>query len=191
MAPNDNMMGYLRRLAEANDISELPTYSVYYPGYTAYATPTDLISLSGAAGKLVIPFAFGLLINTTAAGRIDIDFIRRSTLNTGGTPTARTAFKLDSSEADPAAVFNSYGAAPSLGTANGTLVTAVVTSTVLTSPPGVYPFTSLFGSNVRPSTVRPLVLRENEMLVANFRGAALPGGFTATVYGMWVEIDAD
>jgi hypothetical protein len=121
--------------------------------------------------------------------------IKRSTANTLGTGAATgTPVPVDSGQAAASATLDIYTAAPTLGTAVGTLMTdhAQVSAPTnagvvigLVSPSTAIPQNPVMAGDLR----RGIVLRGiNEALYLNYGGAALTAGFTA-LYGFeWIEI---
>lgn len=170
-----------------------PTYKAVQTGYTAYATPTDLFCISGSATKLVIPTVVSIYSQSTAATLETWTWIKRSTLNTGGTSSALTANPYDSTSAAATATVTSWTAAPgALGTSAGTMFVNGVATTALTGAPAIASFyisPNLIGGVTGFNT--PIVLRnQNESLCMNFGGAALPSGFTSTIDVQWIEFTA-
>lgn len=167
------------------------TYAVADTGYTAYATPTDLITISGSATKTIVVLNFQIGAHSNAAALQTFYFLRRSTANTGGTSTNPTAVKYDSSQGAATAVVNVYTAAPTLGTTAGTLRINEISSTTATTAAGM---TTLAGTSTNNNIVgmvdfrRPIILRgAAESLCLNYAGAALTAGFSAYYFIEWVE----
>lgn len=172
--------------------SRAATYRVFSPGYAAYATPTDIFGIIGSATKLVIPVGMIVLARSTTGTLLPMDFVRRSTLNAEGTPTALTKLKDDTTDPTPTASVVSYGAAPSaLGTSLGVYSTHELATTALTAAPAAFTFASTIGIPGAINFQKPVILRGvNDGLYVNLRGAALPAGFAAYLVVQWIEIDA-
>lgn len=170
-----------------------PTYAAAGANYTAYATPTDTIAISGSASKTVLVSQFQLQLSATAPTQIPLlSFIKRSTVNTGGTPTAQTAIPYDSSNAPASASVTLYGSAPSLGNTVGTLYPVATSFGASTGTPVL---TGLAPANIRdiPRSIidirQPIVLRgTNEMLCLNFNAMAWPTLGMVTWLVEWEEI---
>lgn len=94
-------------------------YSVV--GATPAATPTDIITLTGSASKLIRVRKIILGGLATAAGSLIISLIRRSTAASGGTSTAPTPLKMRNGDVAATATVALYTANPTVGTAVGTL----------------------------------------------------------------------
>lgn len=162
------------------------TYRASGVGYAAYATPTDMIALTGSATKTVAIVNFGLQIQSTAAALQTLYFIKRSAANTGGTASNPTAFALDSTNAAATAVVNLYSAAPAgLGAAVGTVLPLQFSSSTLTTAGAQ---TSLGTATSLIDLRQAVILRGvAESLVLNYNGAALTAGFAATWFFEWIE----
>lgn len=171
--------------------SQLSSYRYTANGYTAYTTPTDLFCLSGSASKTVYVTMFGQAGNATAATLETTYFIKRSAANTGGTSTTPTPVSIDSTNAAATAVMTVYTAAPSLGTAVGTLAIVTFNFAALTAPgtfSNIYTFATTEGLNTYQ---QPITLRgTSESLCANFNGAAWPLGGTDLITVEWTEATA-
>lgn len=168
----------------------LPTYSAIISPYTAYATPTDMYCLIGSASKTIVPVFFGMFAVATAASLISVDWVKRSTLNTAGTPTNATNSSFDTNNAASTAVLRSYGAAPgALGTSQGILNTQTALISAATGNPTSVQMYGLIGGIISSDCYQtPVILRgATECLCCNFRGAALPAGFSATLLAQWIE----
>lgn len=173
-----------------NQYARSPTYSVGVPGYAAYATPTDLMGICGSSTKTIAIFQFFIGIRSTAAASAEVDFVRRSAVDTGGTPSTLTGGRMDSNDPLQTASLTSFGAAPSLGTLNEVVYKNQVSSTVLTGAGGNASLINMStgGSSALPDTGKPLTLHGvNDCVYANFAGAALPSGFVASINLRWSE----
>jgi len=172
----------------------LHTYRAAGTGYAGYATPTDMLTIRGAANKLVLVTAFLMQIQSTAAALQTLYFIRRSTLNTGGTSTQPSAVKFDSASPAAAAQVDLYSVIPdALGDSAGTLGIGLVASTTIANAPStnnVHTASALLLPGNVGDLRRPITLRENECLCINYNGAALTAGFAATWLVEWAETDA-
>lgn len=166
------------------------TYRYFGSSYAAYATPTDLFCIAGAAGKVITVTNFGIKQSQTTAAVQTYIFIRRSTLDTSGASTNPTGTAMDAGDSAHSATLTLYTAAPTLGAAVGNVGYAAAAATVLTGTPQNYDLNFVAGLPV-PSAVtygRPVTLRSaTDQLCANFAGAALPGGYTAWPYAEWTE----
>jgi hypothetical protein len=170
------------------------TYSAAFSSYAAYATPTDLMTLTGSATKTVAVTGFAIGIQSTASALQTLDLIRRSAASTGGTATTLTPVLYDSEQAAATAVAKIWTAAPSLGASAGTLKTIVAASSTLTIGP------TMLGLNFTNNTLqspqisgdfrRPVILRgAAESINLNYKGAALTAGFAACGFIEWIEFD--
>lgn len=166
----------------------LPTYYSSGAGYTAYATPTDMLTLSGSDTKVIRIYNMRMQVHTTAAALQSIQVIKRSTANSGGTSSTPSIFPVDSGLPAATGVVRLYTAAPAgLGTAVGTGYNFVLSATP-TSVPGLVQSGSPFPIHFADSFPTPIILRgSNESLCLNYAGAALTAGFTAWWDVLWTE----
>lgn len=179
--------------AQAQQLPSRPTYyaATLPNAYTAYATPTDLSCIYGSASKTTIIMRFGMSMHSTANAAQVIDFVKRSTVDTGGTPTSLTPTALDTYSPSPGASMTTYAAAPTTGTSIGIARTVEQASTTAGTTPGI---ASICGATYLPCGVTtisfetPIILHSTtEGLCMNYRGAALTAGFTATIFAEWIE----
>lgn len=171
------------------------TYRATGTGYAAYATPTDMLTISGSASKTVIITALNIAPSATAATVGTFYWIKRSAANTGGTAAAQTAVPFDSADAPASAVVNLYSVIPSgLGAAVGNVGIAVASINAATGVPAAYGYIGSTANGVPASPTmvidlrKPITLRAGEFLALNYNGAALPAGFTSTWSVEWAEV---
>lgn len=166
-----------------------PTYFATGTGYTAYATPTDLFTISGASNKIVKIVLMRLLVQTTSGALQTVHWIKRGTANTGGTATQPTGFAMDSVDPAHSATINLYTAAPTTGDVVGRNYNSVLT-TATTAVPGIFTGVNLLTTQ-STTFAKTITLRgANESFCCNWNGAALPAGFTATWEVQWTESPA-
>jgi hypothetical protein len=168
--------------------------------FTPVATPTDLITITGSATKLIRVVSLKIGTTNTAAGSQEFLLIKRSTLDTTGTFVAATAVPSDSTGpggqvTTATTTVGHYTANPGgLGTAVGTIHRKRVAS------PAVIP-ASFAGVAVDASvellefpvannalddpSIRLRGAAEN--LAVNFAGAALVAGQTHIYTVVWTE----
>lgn len=79
------------------------TYSTGIAAYAGYSNPTDFFSIRGAAGKTIKIINLRLSGSATGNNNVDVALLKRSTANSGGSPTAATITPLDSSNPAPSA----------------------------------------------------------------------------------------
>jgi hypothetical protein len=168
----------------------MATYRATGTGYAAYATPTDMLVISGSATKTVAVTNLFMQIQSTSAALQTLYFVKRSTANTGGTASNPAAVPLDSAEDAATAALSLYSVIPdALGTSVGNVAIAVAASVALTGTPGTMQMNQ--GSGLQYGLLdlrRPIVLHgAAESLCINYNGAALTPGFSATWGAEWVE----
>lgn len=167
-----------------------PTFVASGLAYAAYATPSDMICISGAPGKVVRVTSFVTQANATAATLEKFYWVRRSAVDTGGTSSTGTAVSMDSANAASAAVVTLYTAAPSTGTLVGTVAQAVTTASAPTSAGGVATLNSPNAhdvARVAGDYRQPVTLRTVESLCLNFNGQAWPSGGVMDWLVEWTE----
>lgn len=160
--------------------------------FTPAATPTDLVTITGSATKTVKVWSVRLTTTNTAAGSQELFLIKRSTVDTTGTPVAGAVFPVDSASAAVTATVNHYTANPgALGTAVGTVnrvrisSPAAVPAAFVTNTDAGYELLPLIRNGV---FLQPIVLRGiAEQLAVNFNGAALVAGQTHVYTIVWSE----
>ncbi len=108
-------------VAAVNSEGTKSTYSAGVVGFTPAATPTDFFNITGSGTKTVRVTRITISGIATAAATVEIQLIKRSSANSGGTPTAAAIVPHDGNDASATAVVNSYGANPTTGTVVGTL----------------------------------------------------------------------
>ncbi len=160
--------------------------------WTPPATPTDLLTITGSATKIVKVWSIRLTTTNTAAGSQEFFLIKRSTVDTTGTAVAGTVFPLDSVSVAGTATVNHYTANPgALGTAVGTVNRVRVSSPA--AVPAAFVTNSDAGYELLPvirngMAVQPVVLRGiAEQLAVNFNAAALVAGQTHGYTIVWSE----
>lgn len=151
--------------------------------FTPVATPTDVVSIFGSASKTIRVLRVTVTSTQTTAGVNQWFLLKRSTANTGGTPTAATGVPLDSGNAAATAVVNQYTANPT----TGSLVGKVKVSNILSpAPASVSGGESILHEELYNG--QGIVLRGTaEGLVLNFNGAAVPTGLSMAVNIFWTE----
>jgi len=146
------------------------TYSVGVIAFTPVATPTDFFTLVGSATKIVRLLRISISGIATAAISVDVQLIKRTTANSGGTSAQPAIGQHDSNDSAPTAVVNTYSVNPTTGTGGGTFRAGKL-NLGATGAAGqlVWDFTTRNGKG--------LVLRGiAQAYVLNWGGAAVPSG---------------
>ena len=153
------------------------TFRYFSAGNTPAATPTDIFTLTGSGTKTVRIKKIVLSGLATTAGQMVWNLIRRSAVNTGGTSTAPTAMKHDTSDGAATAVMALYTVNPAgLGTAVGTVRGGRLFHALATAQNDRLVFD--FSTNQD----KALILRGvTDILAINGGGAALPAGATLDI----------
>lgn len=166
------------------------TYSHARSTFAIAATPTDVAILNGAAGKTVrvLRLEIDALCTAATASALEVQLIKRSTANTGGTSTGSpTPVAHDSNDPGGLSSLTCYTANPSaLGTSLGIIRDAKIV-------PALSPYTAtdfppkdrlVFDFGNRPG--KALVLNSaNEGLAINLVGATIPAGLSL---GISIEV---
>lgn len=159
------------------------TYKYSSLGNTPAATPTDLFTIAGAAGKTirVTKIVLGGVAGT--AGQLNPLIIRRSAADTGGTSTNPAALPRDTNNAAATATLTLYTVNPTgLGTTVGTLDSCRLYLNTNVLQPDVCAFT--YGVN----DDQLLVLRSaTDVLAINFAGATVPATGAVDIDVEWTE----
>ena len=163
-------------IAAVNTEGTKTTYSVGLGGFTPAATATDFLSIVGSGTKTVRVTRISISGIATAAATVEIQLIKRSSANTGGTSSAATVVPHDSNDAGATAAVNSYSANPTgLGTTVGT-VRAAKLNLGAAGAAGVVEW------NFTTRNSKGLVLRgAAQSLNLNWGGAAVPAGTSLTI----------
>jgi len=161
--------------------------STYSAGgdYLGYTTPTDIITICGSATKTVRIISILGNGQATAATQVDMALLKRSTPDTGGTPTTVPAVPRDSADPAATAVVTTYGSAPTLGTAVPGEIFDIQNN--WPAPGGGNP-SSFWGRDYIRSNEKPPTLHgTTECLAINFLGAAFPAGGKFSYTIAWTE----
>ena len=161
------------------------TYSAVIKNLTLAATPTDIFTLTGAAGVVTRITHADCSANSTAAGTIDLVALTRSTANTAGTATAASPH--DPSQPSALATAQSYTANPTPGTLAGTLRAGKLAVPVAATGAIMQILGWDFGGASR-NAVNEIVLRSaSQVFALNGNGATLPGTVSAHCNIEWTE----
>ena len=173
----DYLIGYV------NTEGTKKTYSASVVGFTPAATATDFFAITGSATKTVRVTHLQISGVATSGVAVDVVVLKRSTANTGGTPSAVTAVPNDSANGAATASVVTYGANPTTGTLVGNVRSAKVgigtsTSVNITEQPWQF---GIFNGQA-------IVLRGvNEVLAMNWNGAAVGAGMSLDIDIEWTE----
>lgn len=150
----------------------------------APATPTDLITLKGAAGKIIQLRRVFLTALGSATGSIIVSLVKRSTANTGGTFTTPLPTQGDQ-DGLSAVVVNRYTVNPAtLGTVVATRSRRLLAVVEGTGTPDRV--TLEFGDNMRG--MKGLRLNSaSEWFAINLNGGAIPAAFKFDCELEWTE----
>ena len=155
------------------------TYAASITGLASASSATDIFTITGSASMVVRVTRIRIsAIKTSAGADVDIQLIKRSTADTGGTATNPTAIPYDSLDPAATATIAAYTANPTTGTAVGTFAVDSVWVGLATAQTGL--MSHDFGN--RPA--HAVTLRSaSEVLAVNLNGVTVGGG----AFDIWVE----
>jgi hypothetical protein len=168
----------------SNGEGRKPTFSAAAIAYSPYATPQDIFGIVGSASKQVRVLRFAVSGRATSANQLDVQLVKRSSADTGGTPTALTAVSHDSNDGAASAVVSSFAAAPTAGTLTGAIRAQQINLSAAGSGGAAVPVEFDFGSVNDKSIV---LNAASEALYLNLNGAAVPAGMVLNVFVEWSE----
>jgi hypothetical protein len=164
------------------------TYSASISELAIASAATDIFTITGSATKTIRIIKITISGTQTTRSYNDVVLLKRSTPNTSGTSTTRTAVRYDSSDAVATAVVQAYTANPTTGVLVGNFDTinmpfGIDTPTSPQSNGSLEVFSWNFGSG----PLKAIVVRGiNEVVAINFNGQTLPGS-TLDVSVVWTE----
>jgi hypothetical protein len=172
--------------AASNNEGIKPTYRASVTGYAPYATAQDIIMLAnpGASTITMRVTRINVCGKSTAASLQDIRLLKRSALNTGGTPTSLTVGPLDSTDVAGQGIATSYAAAPTSTGLVGEIDTFQLINALLASGGSAWPFEWAWGAYRGTKSV---VLHPGECICLNCNGATIAGGLALGVSFEWTE----
>lgn len=167
------------------------TYSIQVADVAPAATATDVLTISGAAGKIIKVKRVQITADATGSAVLDLYIYKRTAANTGGTAASQASAitKMDSSDPTPSALVELYSANPSaLGT--GTLLAGdhyMIPATTGNQYFSSLPWIEDFGQN----NDKPVILRSAaESVCVSLNGQTLPAGISMYIRIVWTEEDA-
>lgn len=95
-----------------------PDYSATITNF-AHSSAGDLLSITGSASQVVRVQRIAISATSSSAATIDIALMLRSSLDTGGTPTALSMIPSDALDPPATATVTAYATAPTAGTPVG------------------------------------------------------------------------
>jgi hypothetical protein len=159
------------------------TYSSSITALVLAANPTDAFTITGSGTKSVRIKRIIVTVTTSSgsAVRTSIQLLKRSTANTGGTSTIRTAVPHLTANAAATAEVRAYTANPTLGTLVGTIRSAAV---------GVQQTGTFFllDFDFNDGAYQPFILTgTSEVLAVNFNAVSITGSVVGASVE-WVEV---
>jgi len=173
------------RIPGADNEPERPTYRACRYGMNPSGAVTDLVLLMGAANKVIRLKQISIGGTATSATNVRVDLIKRSALDTGGTPTPWTAVSADSADPAASAVARDYVtlAPTGLGTAVGTFDNIRVNL----APPSAGSADRAYFQYTWQNDKAVVLRSATECVAINFAGVALPAGGAVDMQITWTE----
>ena len=148
------------------------TYSAAFVGLVPPSAATDVFTITGSATKTIRITSIRFSVSTTAGSGIlaNINLVKRSTADSGGTSTTAIIVPHDSTNAAGTAIVRGYTANPTLGTPVGPIRAIRYAAT----PASVPNQEIVMDFGTRPA--QSIVLRGvTQQLCLNFGGATITG----------------
>lgn len=164
-------------------VATAPAYRAAIVGLTTAASATDILTITGAANKVITIQRIECSGIGSTAGTADVVLLRRSTANSGGTSTTPTVVKLDSSNPTASAVVRAYTVNPTVGTLVGNLGASKLALPLAATGASMqsYVYYNMTGST-------PLRIRSaSEVIAVNGNGATLAPGASLDCAIEWTE----
>ena len=161
---------------------EPATYSASAVGFASATTATDVWNITGSASKTIRVHTIIVTGSTTSGSpiKVNVQLIKRSTVDTAGTSVANAAVPHDSASAAATATVKHYTANPTLGTAVGPVRAAQV----------AFNQGGITGGDITWEFTRgqPLLLKTvNEQLCVNFSSTTVTGAIIC-IHVEWSEV---
>lgn len=175
------IQAYLASTLTTQNINVVPTYSASFTNVSPALLATDIFQIAGAAGKTIYISKIVITGTQTTAGVINIQLIKRSTLNSGGTSATLTNVPHDGNDGAASAVVRTYTANPTVGTAIGPLrAEKFYLGTATLQPQSI---TWVFGSGEK----YPILRSATDALCIDLVGMTVAGG-SISGYIEWMEL---
>jgi hypothetical protein len=148
------------------------TYSSAIVGLNVANNPTDIFTITGSASKTVRIHNVTVTATQTTSTIRDVQLIKRSSANSGGSSSTPAAVPLDSSNAAATAVVRAYTTNPTVGTLVGTAVAAkMLIGTTTTAFRDAFSYNTPNNSNAQEIVLRGVT----EVLAINLNGVTSAG----------------
>lgn len=159
------------------------TYSAAFIGLVPVASATDVVCISGAAGKTIKVMSFKLSGSAGTLVTLPVTLLRRASLDSGGTAASTTAnpantiSKRNTGYGTASAVPISYTANPTINDTSPTYVdSASLTLPVTTAGVVTIPLHFDFGKDMENLMAPPTLRSATEQLCLNFNGVSVSSG---------------
>lgn len=164
--------------------SERPTYSLAILGFVPAATATDILTIVGNANTVVRVSRIQITGIATAASEMDVQIVKRTAANSGGTATNPTPAQHDSADPAAQATINQFSANPA-GLGAGIAMRSqklALPAAGGTAQPVVWEFPA--GRNGREVFLRGVA----QAIAINLNGGAVPAGCSLDIEIEWTEV---
>lgn len=175
------LQAYLASTLTTQNVNIVPTYSASFTNIAPALLATDILQIAGAAGKTIYISKIIITGTQTTAGVVNLQLIKRSTLNSGGTSATLTNVPHDGNDAAASAVVRTYSANPTTGTAIGALRSEKFYLGTATLQPQSITWT--FGNG----TKYPILRSATDGICLSLVGMTVAGG-SISGYIEWMEL---
>lgn len=160
------------------------TYSASVANFTPVATPTDFFSITGSGSKIIRVLGIRISGVATSGTIVNTRVVKRSTANSGGSPSSLTAVAHESSQSAATAVVATYGVNPTTGTLVGAM--HIRKHALVTDASNIVP--QLLDLEFGQDNGKAIVLSgTTEVLALNWNGDAVPSGTALDIEITWTE----
>lgn len=164
------------------------TYSAGVVGQVPGTAATDILTIHGAANKIVTVTRISFSGTATNGGVLVVQLVKRSAVDTSGTPTTLIAVPHDSGSAAASAVVQTWASTPpSLGAAVGTIRSATAVLAQVTATTTAFNVEDLIWDFTTRNTQGIHLLTAAETLAVNLNGATILAGNLINMDIEWTE----
>lgn len=182
----DPRNGVLAPIPMADNDPYRAAYGYSVVGYsTIAANPTDVFTINGSASKVIRIRQIQISGYATSASSTQLNIIRRSTANTGGTATNPTPGKRDTNDDTATATLSFYSVNPTgLGTSAGTIDGGRLGLVAATGASQIDRMNFQYGWLNEKA---PVLRGATDILALNFGGVAMAAGAVLDIAIWWTE----
>lgn len=183
-SPNSSFAGSGPFIPMADNEPVRASYSGFVSNFVPAATPTDVFAIRCDGSRVIRLKSIILTGTATSASNIIVNLVKRSTLNTGGTPSAVPAVKADTGDDTSTVVVETYAANPG---ALGTLVGVMHGCRLNLAPAANGSIDRVAMQYSWLNEKPPMLVGPTEQLAINLGGAAWPAGGALDIDFVYTE----